>query len=97
MNPIKLPISQLLIKKWAQVNLPFFLILFLGFNNTSLSQTTFKLLPAPKIKFNSLVDCNMAEVWVGDIFRIFPGKYGEDPLWGNAKDLKYSDYTSLRP
>ncbi|MDO9157797.1 MAG: hypothetical protein Q7U17_13030, partial [Sediminibacterium sp.] len=51
----------------------------------------FKLLPAPKIKFNSFVDCNMAEAWVGDTFRIFPGKYGEDPLWGNAKDLKYSD------
>ncbi|PJE45651.1 MAG: hypothetical protein CUR34_12490 [Sediminibacterium sp.] len=51
----------------------------------------FKLLPASKITFNSFVDCNMAEVWVGDTFRIFPGKYGEDPLWGNAKDLKYSD------
>lgn len=51
----------------------------------------FKLLPAPKVVFNSFVDCNMAEVWVGDTFRIFPGKYGEDPLWGYAKDLKYSD------
>lgn len=51
----------------------------------------FKLIPAPKVVFNSFVDCNMAEVWVGDTFRIFPGKYGEDPLWGYAKDLKYSD------
>lgn len=51
----------------------------------------FKLLPAPKVVFNSFVDCNMAEVWVGDTFRILPGKYGEDPLWGYAKDLKYSD------
>lgn len=33
----------------------------------------------------------MAEVWVGDTFRIFPGKYGEDPLWGKARDLKYAD------
>ena len=55
------------------------------------STPKFKLIPAPKITFNSFVDCNMAEVWIGDTFRIFPGKYGEDPLWGYAKDLKYSD------
>lgn len=41
--------------------------------------------------FNSFVDCNMAEAWVGDTLRIFPGKYGEDPLWGNARDLKFAD------
>lgn len=52
---------------------------------------TFKLVPAPKITFNSFVDCNMAEVWIGDTFRIFPGKYGEDPLWGYSKNLKYAD------
>jgi hypothetical protein len=51
----------------------------------------FKLQPAPRVTFNSFVDCNMAEVWVGDTFRIFPGKYGEDPLWGYARDLKYAD------
>jgi hypothetical protein len=33
----------------------------------------------------------MAEAWVGDTFRIFPGKYGEDTLWGNARDLKFAD------
>lgn len=33
----------------------------------------------------------MAEAWIGDTFRIFPGKYGEDPLWGNARDLKFAD------
>jgi hypothetical protein len=33
----------------------------------------------------------MAEAWIGDTFRIFPGKYGEDPLWGDARDLKYAD------
>ena len=33
----------------------------------------------------------MAEAWVGDTFRIFPGKYGEDPLWGDARDLKFAD------
>lgn len=52
---------------------------------------TFKLVPAEKIYFNSFVDCNMAEVWVGDTFRIFPGKYGEDPLWGDARDLKFAN------
>jgi hypothetical protein len=33
----------------------------------------------------------MAEVWIGDTFRIFPGKYGEDPLWGYSNELKYAD------
>ena len=41
--------------------------------------------------FNSFVDCNMAEAWVGDTFRIFPGKYGEDPVWGHARDLKFAN------
>lgn len=51
----------------------------------------YRLIPAQKVLFNSFVDCNMAEAWVGDTFRIFPGKYGEDPVWGNARDLKYAD------
>ncbi len=50
-----------------------------------------KLIPTEKFLFNSFVDCNMAEAWIGDTFRIFPGKYGEDPLWGYAKDLKFAD------
>src|SRR5512140_3147744 len=54
-------------------------------------QPTFKLVPSQKFLFNSFVDCNMAEAWIGDTFRIFPGKYGEDPLWGNARDLKFAD------
>lgn len=49
------------------------------------------LVPATKVYFNAFVDCNMAEAWIGDKFRIFPGKYGEDPLWGYAKDLKFAD------
>ena len=49
------------------------------------------LIPAKKFLFNSFVDCNMAEAWVGDTFRIFPGKYGEDPLWGYAHELQYAD------
>jgi hypothetical protein len=52
---------------------------------------TFKLIPAEKIRFNSFVDCNMAEAWIGDTLRIFPGKYGEDPVWGIGVDLKYAD------
>lgn len=49
------------------------------------------LIPSEKFYFNSFVDCNMAEAWIDDTFRIFPGKYGEDPVWGYAKDLKYAD------
>jgi len=44
-----------------------------------------------RFTFRSWVDCNMATAWVGDTFRIFPGKYGEDPVWGEAHDLKYAD------
>jgi hypothetical protein len=51
----------------------------------------FKLIPADTFFFNSFVDCNMAEAWIGDTFRIFPGKYGEDPLWGDSKNLKFAD------
>ncbi|MEO7961233.1 MAG: hypothetical protein ABIR19_06795, partial [Ginsengibacter sp.] len=55
----------------------------------------FALTPSEKFIFNSFVDCNMATVWVGDTFRIFPGKYGEDPLWGDAHELKYASGTSV--
>lgn len=51
----------------------------------------FILTPTKKFVFNSFVDCNMSEVWIGDTFRIFPGKYGEDPLWGPSNNLKYAD------
>ncbi|KIC94232.1 hypothetical protein [Flavihumibacter solisilvae] len=53
------------------------------------------LIPAETFLFNSFVDCNMATVWVGDSFRIFPGKYGEDPLWGEAHELKYASGTTV--
>lgn len=49
------------------------------------------LIPTEKTHFNSFVDCNMAEFWIGDTFRIFPGKYGEDPVWGESHDLKWAD------
>jgi hypothetical protein len=51
----------------------------------------FRLVPTEKFVFNSFVDCNMAEAWVGDTLRIFPGKYGEDPVWGDARELKYAN------
>jgi hypothetical protein len=52
---------------------------------------TFTLTPTDKFLFNSFVDCNMAEVWVGDTFRIFPGKYGEDTLWGYSDNLRFGN------
>jgi hypothetical protein len=71
-------------------------IIFLLFLSSCLNKRdsftpSFRLIPAEKVQFNSFVDCNMAEAWIGDTFRIFPGKYGEDPLWGDARDLKFSD------
>ncbi len=57
----------------------------------SISQPGVILTPVKKFVFNSFVDCNMSEVWVGDKFMIFPGKYGEDPLWGQpSHNLKYA-------
>ena len=62
----------------------------------------FKLVSSKKFLFNNFVDCNMAEAWIADTFRIFPGKYGEDTVWGNARDLKFAsgknpDETFLTP
>lgn len=57
----------------------------------TLETPKFKLIESEKFLFNSFVDCNMAEVWVGDTLRIFPGKYGEDPVWGDAEELEYAD------
>jgi hypothetical protein len=50
----------------------------------------FRLVETDTFFFNNFVDCNMAEVWVGDTLRIFPGKYGEDPVWGFSNELKFS-------
>jgi hypothetical protein len=55
----------------------------------------FRLVSTPRFLFNSFVDCNMASVWVGDTFRIFPGKYGEDPLWGDSRELKFASGASI--
>ncbi len=51
---------------------------------------SFKLIPSEKFVFKSFVDCNMAEAWIGDTFRIFPGKYGEDPVWGYSNELEFA-------
>ncbi|MEK6782016.1 MAG: hypothetical protein AABY93_09930 [Bacteroidota bacterium] len=74
------------------------IILLIGFacgkrlaEQPKVGEPTFKLIPSSKFLFNSFVDCNMAEVWIGDTFRIFPGKYGEDPVWGNSNELNYAD------
>lgn len=52
---------------------------------------TFRLEKTERFVFQSFVDCNMAAAWVGDRLRIFPGKYGEDPVWGQARELKYGE------
>jgi hypothetical protein len=51
----------------------------------------FELIPSEKFYFKSFVDCNMAEAWIGDTLRIFPGKYGEDPVWGYSNELEFAD------
>lgn len=56
-----------------------------------IADSRFKLIPSGNFLFNSFVDCNMATGWVKDTFRIFPGKYGEDPLWGEAHELNYTN------
>jgi hypothetical protein len=58
-------------------------------------QPVARLIPSRKFLFRSFVDCNMATVWIGDSFRIFPGKYGEDPLWGDSHELKYASDISV--
>lgn len=49
------------------------------------------LTPAERLAVATFVDCNMATAWIGDSFRIFPGKYGEDPVWGDGSHLRYAD------
>jgi len=59
------------------------------------SSPSFKLIPAAEtIYFKGHVDCNMAEAWIGDTFRIFSGKCGEDPVWGHADVLRFASGTN---
>lgn len=62
----------------------------IGCKQTS-TTPSFELIDGEKFYFKSFVDCNMAEAWVGDTFRIFPGKYGEDPVWGYSNELEFAD------
>jgi hypothetical protein len=68
----------------------FLAIVVFACRNESSREPHFELITTKKFVFNSFVDCNMAEAWIGDTLRIFPGKYGEDPVWGDARDLKYA-------
>ena len=45
--------------------------------------------------FGSFVVCNMSTAWVGDRFRIFPGKYGEDPVWGDGAHLRIGEGSTV--
>ena len=67
-------------------------ILVFGILSTSFIHPPKAILrPVDRFVFSSFVDCNMSEVWVGHRFLIFPGKYGEDPLWGPSNNLKYAE------
>jgi hypothetical protein len=65
-------------------------VYFLFAQSKAAALPSFRLMASEKFTFRSFVDCNMASAWIGDSFRIFPGKYGEDPLWGYSRDLKYT-------
>ncbi len=69
----------------------FIVALLFSCNNKEQQFTpSFKLVPSEKFLFKSFVDCNMAEAWIGDTLRIFAGKYGEDPVWGDSKELEFA-------
>jgi hypothetical protein len=59
--------------------------------DTGVDGISLRLHEAERRVFGSFVDCNMASAWVGDQMRIFPGKYGEDPVWGDAAALKVGE------
>jgi hypothetical protein len=92
MKPTYAVLFSLMVFSLALVLLSLFLIIRQNSQpSTEIHTTDVLLLPGEVFQFNSFVDCNMAEAWIGDTFRIFPGKYGEDPLWGDARDLKFAD------
>lgn len=68
--------------------IPFLFVIACQSTSTKLPE--FQLITTDTFHFNNFVDCNMAEAWIGDTLRIFPGKYGEDPVWGEAHDLKFA-------
>ncbi len=42
-------------------------------------------------ELGTFIDCNMASAWVDGRLRLFPGKYGEDPVWGDYDELTWAD------
>ena len=60
-----------------RLHLSYLFILFAFALPTPGKTPSFQLIPSEKFLFNSFVDCNMAEAWIGDTLRIFPGK-----IWG---------------
>ncbi|MFM7430231.1 MAG: hypothetical protein ACKO1F_10060 [Flammeovirgaceae bacterium] len=52
----------------------FLAIVVFACRNESSREPHFELTTTKKFVFNSFVDCNMAEAWIGDTLRIFPGK-----------------------
>ncbi len=81
----------------ATITLSVALVISAAFKNIghAAPKKHFILRPNPAATFNSFVDCNMSEVWVADTFRIFPGKYGEDPLWGDSNNLMFADGATI--
>jgi hypothetical protein len=62
---------------------------------TGVDSIVVRLHPTERQIFGSWVDCNMSTAWVGDRFRIFPGKYGEDPVWGDGNELKFGEGSTV--
>lgn len=59
--------------------------------DTGVDGIVVRLTTTERFTFRAFVDCNMAAAWVGDSFRIFPGKDGEDPVWGDGSELKMAE------
>ena len=79
----------------TRYNLLFAYFLLSCLNGIAQPRPSVVVKPAEKvIVFEGYVDCNMAEVWIKDTFRIFSGKYGKDPVWGDADLLRYASGTN---
>ena len=56
-----------------------------------MTRAPLKKTPAERLELGTFIDCNMASAWVDGKLRLFPGKYGEDPLWGDCDELKWAE------
>jgi hypothetical protein len=76
--------------KPSAITFLFFLVFLLSGCHSD-SNISFKVTPSREIiYFKAMVDCNMAEAWIKDTFRIFSGKQGEDPVWGYSDVLRFA-------